>query len=170
MATAKLLVEPEMVYRWRGGYRAKVAPEVAGTAVEAIRSQFGFVTPAAVVAASRPKNAPLHRCFPWNDREAAHQRRLEVARGLIAALVTIRVINNQPEPVRVYLHVKPSAEQSCYVTTEEAMSREDYRRQVLGECLALLRGLENRYRYLTELEDAGVGAAIDRFAKLAGLE
>lgn len=46
----------------------------------------GRLTPAAVVKDARSKKSPLHSFFEWDDSEAAHQYRLNQARGLIRSV------------------------------------------------------------------------------------
>lgn len=51
----------------------------------------GRVTPSAVVDAAKDPHHPLHNEFPWNDAEAAHQRRLDIARALIRSVKIVVV-------------------------------------------------------------------------------
>ena len=43
----------------------------------------GILTPDIVLEAAQDKASPIHHKFTWNNREAAHKRRLDEARALI---------------------------------------------------------------------------------------
>lgn len=48
----------------------------------------GTLTPEAVVADAANPASELHSCFEWDDTKAAHQHRLDQARGLIRIRMT----------------------------------------------------------------------------------
>lgn len=54
--------------------------EISGTA--------GTLTPEAVLADAADPTSVLHSCFEWDDSKAAHQYRLDQARGLIRIRMT----------------------------------------------------------------------------------
>ncbi len=52
-------------------------------AVRALETADHRIEPADVVGAARDPDSPLHDEFPWDDKVAAEERRLDIARGLI---------------------------------------------------------------------------------------
>lgn len=61
-------------------------PPVRSDVVAVLRSledEGGKLHAEAIVAAARPQYSPLHALFTWDDALAAHERRLEQARGII---------------------------------------------------------------------------------------
>lgn len=52
--------------------------------LEKIREKAGGVlTPDDVLADAKSSKSPLHGLFPWDDKEAAHDYRLDIARSII---------------------------------------------------------------------------------------
>lgn len=58
-------------------------------ACKALENEYGRFTAELMVIAARNKTHPLHGDFDWNDKTAAHEYRLDVARGIIASVRTI---------------------------------------------------------------------------------
>lgn len=97
-----------------------VEAQVAGEELERINEKHGGLHPEHVVKESKPKTAPLHECFTWNDTKAGEQWRLQEARNLIrcvhvvsekgedqgAAFVNVSVVDPEDESSNhVYLPV-----------------------------------------------------------------
>lgn len=153
-----------MVYQWNEGvpFSRKVKAQVAGETLEAIRRKSGgTLQPKVVVLASKPRTAPLHRCFEWNDGKAGAMYREEQARNLIRSVRVFEATGPKQkpqEPVRAYVHID-SGGQKAYVTTAQALSDPVLRDQILRRAVAELRGWQERYDGLKEL--ARVYSAID---------
>lgn len=64
-------------------------------------SNGGVLTPKAVVEASRPKGAPLHDRFEWDNRLAGEKYREVQAAQLIRSVHITRVTDTERGPVRV---------------------------------------------------------------------
>jgi len=58
-------------------------PDPIRDRLQALAEEHGTITPAIVVADARRKDSPLHRCFEWDIKKAAHKHWLEQARNLI---------------------------------------------------------------------------------------
>lgn len=128
--------------------------------LELIRSKSkGVLYPQDVVEFARDPNTELHKHFTWDDSEAARQYRLEEARRLIRVHVTYLPRNNQPVPCYISLPEK-RANGGGYITIEHALSKAEYRRQMLEDALVALQALENRYHMLREL--APIWDAVDK--------
>lgn len=59
--------------------------------LQQISGDTGSLTPEAVVDDARDPESVLHPCFEWDDTKAAHQHRLNQARGLIRIRMTTTV-------------------------------------------------------------------------------
>lgn len=158
-----------MIYRyeWRKGSRISgVKPEDAAAEFEAIKRKHGSLKPEFVVRRAKSKRSPLHRCFDWDNRQAAEQWRLHQARTLIQSL-TIRVLvdpksEREFEAVRAYVTVEHEEHGSSYVHLVDAMRNEDWRSQMLERARAELVAFKRKYALLTELCD--IFEAIDKLA------
>lgn len=153
-----------MKYEWRHGYHA-VKAQVAGEEMERIKeANGGLLTPAALVEASRPEDTPMHDCFTWDHWRAAELYRQEEARREIRSLATVYEPHEEPASTIAYVHIElrgPEGEsRPGYVSTAQALTDEEYRRQVVADALSLLEGTVTRYQDLAELR--GVFEAIEQ--------
>lgn len=151
-------------YTWTPGAHAAVDAQVAGKALEKITSRNGgALTPKAVVEESRPKTAPLHACFEWNDGRAAEKYREDQARSIIRSVRIVQEGANDEEAEAIaYFHVTSPKHGACYQPASVVMSDEELRQQALQDALTLLQGVRKRFAQLKELKP--VFAAIDRIA------
>lgn len=72
--------------------------------LELLKSQ-GELTPERVIFYARNEKTELHRCFLWDDTEAAHRYRLQQANAILRIHVVVR-----PTPkkdVRVSVKIEP---------------------------------------------------------------
>jgi hypothetical protein len=112
-----------MKFVYRPGFNFPVAADQAATALEQIRMKTILTAPA-IVKASRPKSAPLHPIFNWNDADAAEKYREGQARTLVRA---IKVVQPTGERAPVYVSVNPTggATTGYYQRASVAVSRPD---------------------------------------------
>jgi hypothetical protein len=146
-------------------------PNSVGTHIEFLRRQHdGELKPEFVVNDARNPNSPLHSFFEWDDTEAAEQYRLNQARRLIRTVVAIYTEIPNREPVRAFMHIRPSApantetkgerEPSYYTSTVEALTKPDLRFGVLRRAKAELDAWRQRYADLKELSAVMERAAL----------
>jgi len=93
----------------------------------------GLIEPSVVVQVARDPDSPLHH-YIWleTDEEAAHERRLALARRLIAR-VRITIIEQGPALVNVRIRAGTDGERRGYVPTQRAVMDPDLRAQVMAE-------------------------------------
>lgn len=87
-------------HEWRGNHPG-IPAEIAGQVFRELEEAHGSLRPADLVEASRPKNAPMHNAFEWDNRAAAEAYRQTQAQGYINSLIV--VVRRQPEdekPIR----------------------------------------------------------------------
>ena len=141
---------------WKSGCRfsadaQKVADETLATASSATTAQ--------ILDKARDEQTELHKCFDWNDAEAAEKWRLQQARHIVCNLV-IKEKSETPRPeVRVFY--KTDAD-SGYKPTVLIMQDKDEYRKLLDRALAELNSFKAKYKTLAELD--GVFDAIDKVA------
>lgn len=128
--------------------------DVVGAHIEMLREKFkGEITPEDILEDAKHDNSPLHSFFEWNDSAAAHQHRLQQARGLIRSVVAIYTREEAPAVrARAYVHI-PQGETSHYREASHAMSRKDTRDAVLKRALEELIGWQKRYHDLHEFAE-----------------
>ncbi len=160
---------PKKTYEWADHYDGKVPAQVAGTEITRISEKYGGgVTPQAVVDESKPRDAPLHPVFEWRDEVAANEHRKDQASRTIRSIRVVVVEDERivSKPAFVSVTVVDEDEDNAghykkrrYEPADEAMADQDKSKQVLADALAMLRGIQKRYRDLSAL--APVWAALD---------
>jgi len=112
-------------YIYRAGFHCKVPAQVAGEEIEKIRKKYANIKTVDVVDAARPKKAPLHPAFNWDDANAAELYRLFQARVLIRKIRVISPEDNAgPGPVihkPAFIHVRRDGEKTGYYQTPDVI-------------------------------------------------
>ena len=146
-----------MVYQWKERSQVPMPAQVAGDEISRIRAaQGGFVTPAALVLAARPEDAPLHPGFEWSDTIAAAAYRIEQARYMLRSIVTIDALTVDRNPMRAFVSVSIRDEDNgspvaIYTSIGDAMSDADMREQVIAQARADMRAMERKYGQIIDL-------------------
>ena len=157
----------QMVYAYKQARGIPVPADVAGAELSRIRTEQGrFFTPAAVVHASRPEDAPLHPVFEWDDRKAAAAHREEQAKSLIRNVVVVNPDKPEQAPFRAFVSVQLEDEGHRYTTVAHAMSVPDLREQVLAQAQVDMRSFERKYQRFMDLSE--VARAFERAHLKAG--
>lgn len=159
-----------MVYNWKVERLFPVDAQVAGDYLSDLQKQKGVLTPSIIVDESVDKSATLHNCFEWDDSRAAVKHRETQAKTLLGNLVVVKQIENKSQVkdvnIRAFVNIQNkqrtsvNAKKSCYIGIDEALSKEEYRKQVLDDALAELKSFQKKYSDLTEL--AAVFEAIEK--------
>lgn len=136
--------------RFQAGQHPDAA--VVGAHIEMLREKCkGELTPEDILADAKNDNSPLHSFFEWSDGEAAHQFRLQQARGLIRSVVAIYVQPDKPAiRQRAYVNIKTPGEPQHYRETSHAMSQTKTRKVVMERALRELQQWRRRYKDLSE--------------------
>jgi len=127
---------------------------VVGAHLEMLREKFkGEITPEDVLEDAKHDNSPLHSFFEWSNTKAAHQHRLQQARGLIRSVVAIYTREDKPAVrTRAYVHIQESGAPH-YREASHAMGQKATRDAVLKRALAELIGWQRRYHELHEFAE-----------------
>ncbi len=136
--------------------RFPVEPEVAGKTLEAIRKRDGGLNPEIVVEDARPKNAPLHPAFEWDNATAGQQYRVIQARQMIRSVVCIREntdTGKKVEEIR-YVSIGNLEHKSKYTTTIEALSDEEMKHQVMKDARAQMLGIQRRCQRIEDMAES----------------
>jgi hypothetical protein len=142
-------------YKWKstvpkGLYRVEAA--VAGKEIKRLMAQSdGEITPARMVDAARPKSAPLHPAFEWDDKKAAEAHRRDQARGIMQACVEVRSVGGEDREVRVVI-VAPvrtaDGQRITRIATSAAMRDGEQSAYVLRKAFDELEAFQRKYAHL----------------------
>lgn len=109
------------------------------------------VSPEQIVEYARKPNAELHRCFTWNDAEAANKYRIYEARQVVCNLI-IRKENGEkqePTPIRLFHKI----ENGHYKPLTLIIQNEDEYQSLLRQCSEALLALKRKYSNLSEFDE-----------------
>ena len=144
-----------MIYRVKSGARLPVSAQVAGEECERLESN-GMLTPKNLVDASRPDDAPLHKCFEWNDGIAAERWR-ETQAAYIIRSVEVK-IEEHSDPTRAFVATITDNTRE-YKSIGYVMRRSDSREVLLESAKREALAFRRKYKNLYEL--AAIIDAID---------
>lgn len=144
-----------MIYKVKSGARLPVSAQVAGEECERLESK-GMLTPGNLVDASRPEDAPLHKCFEWDDGIAAERWREAQASYIIRSVEV--TISEESDPTRAFVAVISDSTRE-YKSIGYVMRRSDSREALLDSAKRELLAFRRKYKNLFEL--AKVIDAID---------
>lgn len=146
-----------MVYQWKPASYIRADPNAAGAICEELEKT-GGLTPKRLLDASRPKDAPLHGEFEWNNQVAAEKYREGQARHIIQCLV-VKPEQEGAEPVRAWF---PVTEPNSYTNVAVILKRADMKSAMLQRAIRELEAFQKKYTNLKELDE--LFQAIDRVA------
>ena len=140
------LLKSKMVkklYKARIGAKFKnKEAQVIGETIDKLRDKEGHVTPEEILNYAKSKKSPINKYFNWNDSEAGYQYRLSQARDLVSHIVEMVVIEGEKTEQRSFPNVSVPEKGYVYVTLNDAVSKPDYRRQLLDRALSTLKNLQ----------------------------
>ena len=159
-----------MIYQWREGYFGSVKPEKAAKRLNAIRRKKGSLAPSYVVEDAEPVSSPLHSCFTWDNKRAAHEFRLWEARSLIGALVELEDGDAEGTPVRSFVSIAREDGESDYTPVAllkiEMAENQETREQMISRAVQDARSIQRAYGHLVP-ELSELFEAISRLEVLA---
>ena len=147
-----------MTYQWK--IELPIPAQEAGEYLEKLEKRDGCITAQSLLEESRPENAPLHRCFEWDDAKAAELYRLKQARFIIANLTV--TVEEKDVKQRGFVSIAETRETGRFVSVSRAMKAPEMRAQVLKNALEELLNFRRKYSELTEL--AEIFRLIDQLA------
>ena len=116
----------------------------------------GDLTPEIVVDEARPKGAPLHDRFEWDNKIAGEKYRLVQARDLIRSVQIefISTSTGERHFVRGFHSRRESGQDTGgYQPTEEIVQDEVSMRLLLKQCEREIADLKRKYGHLAEFAD-----------------
>lgn len=145
MSNSKVINARKFVFK--EGSRLNVSANLVGHELDRIYKKNNSLVASDVVNESRPKKAPLHPAFEWNDGVAAEEWRTHTARNLIRS---VKVVLDNQQSQTAYVNVVNETGKRNYQPMEVVVNRPDlyanavYDVQIrINAALASLNELEN---------------------------
>lgn len=136
-----------MVYQWKDGTQYKTDANVAGKVCAEMEAA-GTLTAGNLVEASRPKTAPLHNEFEWNNTKAAEEWRKHQARNIIHSLVLVTEPGRNDGTVRAFFKLEAKAPN--YESIVAIVQQEDKYQALKDAALRELIAFQKKYAQITE--------------------
>ena len=127
---------------------AKADANLVADEIEAIGES---ATPSQILEKAKDESTELHKCFIWDDTEAAEKWRLHTARMICCNIVIQRVERDEDIPQIRYFH-KPVNGQG-YKPAPVIIKRPDEYQALLQRAMNELAAFKKKYAALSELED-----------------
>ena len=108
-------------------------------------------TPQDIVELAKDKKTELHKCFDWNNKEAAEKWRVHQARLINCNLVVVRVDEETKEKT-TYRVIEHDRETKRYKPILMTVRNEDEYSKLLKTALDELESFKRRYEKIVELE------------------
>ena len=128
--------------------------------IEKLSKKTDEITPRAVVEYARNPKTEIHKCFTWDNTEAAEQYRIGQARQLLRLCITI--LPGTETPTRAYVSLTQDREtpDRCYRTITSVMASEDWTENLLADAMKDMQRFRTKYHMLKKL--SGVFDAMDQ--------
>lgn len=162
----------KMVMRYTAAAGAPFTQEeapVVGAIFEGMDSRGIPVTAETVLDEAVPVASPIHKCFTWDDTQAAHQHRLHEARTVIRSLVIV-ADHSTDRGVRARHSVVVNDDiedmargRRTYVAVTEMQTDKSLRQQVVNDAVREVLQWRDKYRALGFDELQPVFGAVDNF-------
>lgn len=115
--------------------------QVIGKTINNLRDKKGHITSKNVLDNARDKDSPLHKYFEWSNSKAGREFRLQQARDLVNHVVEIVIVQGEEIEQKSFFSVTVKNEGKVYVTLQDAIENESYRKQLLNNAIATLENL-----------------------------
>lgn len=108
------------------------------------------VKPEMIVAAAQDSNSELHKCFEWDDTEAARKYRIIQAGNLVRNLVIVESKEkSEPQQIRVMY----TSQDGGYKQTKLILQNPDEYETLKARAMAELIAIKNKYSMILELKE-----------------
>ena len=109
------------------------------------------LTPENVLSYAEDEDTELHKCFCWDNDEAAHRYRLIQARQIIQSFVITREEPEEDTPkIRAF---QITTERNVYQPTRMFLQNRDEYKDLIARAKQELAAFKQRYKMLSELEN-----------------
>lgn len=109
------------------------------------------VTPEAIVIRAQDDSSELHKCFTWDDTEAAQKWRIQEARHIMCELVYVpKKDDSDAAPIRLYYKTDNL---TPYKSTRLILRNDNEYESLMKRAISELNAFKTKYNSLVELND-----------------
>jgi len=139
-----------MAIEWKvkGIYKAN-----AQTVYDEIQQIGDTYTPEQIVEKATDESTELHKCFEWDDSEAAHKYRLSQAQGIVRCLVLVNEKVEDKELRQTRAIVSTNMRENTYEPVKITIRNVDSYERLKAEALRELEAFRKKYAVIEEIGD-----------------
>ena len=140
----------EITAEWKNEYTGFSHADASLVASE-IESIGDSATPSQILEKAKDEKTELHKCFVWDDTEAANRWRLETARRIVQNIVITRVDRPEDKPQIRYFYKAENGDGYKPITT--IIKRQDSYKALVARAWGELAAFKAKYGALSEFEE-----------------
>ena len=136
-----------------GTFKFKADAQKCADEIMEICEELESATPQQILEKARDSNTELHKCFTWDDTEAAEKWRISEARAVVRNLKIIeQKPDKQPEPTTIRVFYKTDNE-SGYKPTKLILKKTDEYKSLVERCRSELLAIKQKSNSISEYEE-----------------
>ena len=136
-----------------GTFKFKADAHKCADEIMEICEELESATPQQILEKARDSNTELHKCFTWDDTEAAEKWRISEARAVVRNLKIIeQKTDKQPEPTTIRDFYKTDNE-SGYKPTKLILKKPDEYKALVERCRSELLAIKQKFNSISEYEE-----------------
>ena len=136
-----------------GTYRFKADAQKSADEIMEICEELESATPQQILEKARDGNTELHKCFTWDDTEAAEKWRITEARTVVRNLKIIEVKpDKEPEPTTIRVFYKTD-NSGGYKPTKLILKKPDEYKVLVERCRSELLAVKQKFQNISEFDE-----------------
>lgn len=136
-----------------GAYKFKADAQKCADEIMKICEELESATPQQILEKARDSNTELHKCFTWDDTEAAEKWRITEARSVVRNLKIVEVKpDKEPEPTTIRVFYKTDNE-SGYKPTKLILKKPDEYKALVERCRSELLAVKQKFQNISEFDE-----------------
>jgi hypothetical protein len=136
-----------------GTIKFKADAQKCADEIMEICEELESATPQQILEKARDSNTELHKCFTWDDTEAAEKWRISEARAIVRNLKIIeQKSDKQSEPTTIRVFYKTDNE-SGYKPTKLILKKPDEYKALVERCRSELLAIKQKFNSISEYEE-----------------
>jgi hypothetical protein len=136
-----------------GTFKFKADAQKCADEIMEICEELESATPQQILEKARDSNTELHKCFTWDDTEAAEKWRISEARAVVRNLKIIeQKPDKQSDPTTIRVFYKTDNE-SGYKPTKLILKKPNEYKSLVERCRSELLAIKQKFNSISEYEE-----------------
>lgn len=141
------------IFSWKNYSKKDVNAQLVGEELEQIEMRGTLEASDVVAYAESHIDSELHKCFEWDDTEAAKKFRLHQARQVLCS-ISLQIIEEPKKVQRVYVSIKDrDTEERTFKSINEVLKNDEEYQQLVDKAKSELENCKDKYTDLIQKQD-----------------